>query len=179
MTVAEILSELQKKLMTPGPSRRFYVVTGTYPLLSEFKKKLIEKRKGKVKPFDDLKFLSLNDDLIDYMEKIGIFDKAIESERNEKYDSVRKRLKEALENFLTTALKANSIICIGDLELAYGYELSLTFLWNWAVNEKQIVVLVPGEKKNKEIIAFPWNEKTRQTFPNNLVKDEWTWEITE
>jgi hypothetical protein len=179
MTIAEVLSELQKKLTAPGPSRRFYVVTGTYPLLAEFKSKLIEKQKRKVKPFNGLKLVSLNDDLINYMETLGILDKVIESERDEKYDSVRKRLKEALENLLTSELKTSNTICISDLELSYGYGLSLTFLWNWAVNEKQIIILVPGEKKAKEVIAFPWNEKTRQTFPNNLVKDEWTWEITE
>jgi hypothetical protein len=179
VTVAEILSELQKKLTASGPSRRFYVVTGTYSLLVEFKKKLLEKQKRKVKPFGELKLLSLNDDLINFMEKGGILEKAIDSEKAEKYDSTRKRLKEALENFLTSELKASNIICISDLELPYGYGLSLTFLWNWAVNEKQIIILVPGEKKAKEVIAFPWNEKTRQTFPNNLVKDEWTWEITE
>ncbi|MHA1215689.1 MAG: hypothetical protein ACTSPG_10345, partial [Candidatus Hodarchaeales archaeon] len=142
MKIAEVLTELQKRLSTPGPGRRFYIVTGTYHAIHALKENLLKKRESGLKPFSEINFISLSNDLINYMKEKGNLQKAIDAERLERYSTVGRWLKDEFEEFLTKELKSSQIICLNDLELIYGYELSLAFLWDWAVSDKQVIVLV-------------------------------------
>ena len=177
MKVADVLPQLQKRLRAKVPGRKTYVVTGRPRDLAEFRKKLRDLVAGGGYP--QVKCLSLNDDFLAYLKDKGVLEMLIQDERALRKQSVQTKLQKRLKEFLTSALKAHGLLGLHDFELVFGYRLELEFLWEWAVNGRQIVFLVPGEQHHDDVIAYAWQQEYRRTFPRNLVKPEWTWVLGE
>jgi len=177
MKIAQVLAELQKRLQATVPGRKTYIVTGSRDKLHAFRKKLLEL--VEVAGYPAIKCLSLNNDFINYLEKRRLLEPLIGDERALRRKSARNKLQKHLREFITSALKEHVLLCLHDFELVLGYGLELEFLCEWAVGNRQVVFLVPGEQHHGDVIAYAWDHEHRRTFPRNLVRPEWTWVLGE
>lgn len=171
-----ILEELGRLFLSPAADRHVYTVYGPYEQLRPFQKRLKEEAgRGS---FDNamgrVEFLSINRDLIAFIEAKGLGGKAEQLSAGGREDEMRRLLSDAFRDLITSRIEAPGTLglIVADLELLYAYDLgnnALPLLRQVAINGKRVCVLVPGALRDGRLWIFDHDPESRREFPEPLL----------
>lgn len=171
-----ILQELGRLFLAPATDRHVYTVYGSYDQLRPFQKRLKEEteRGSFNNSMGRVEFMSVNRDLIAFMEAKGLGGKAEQLGADGREDEMRRLLSDAFRDLITSRIEAPGTlgIVVADLELLYAYDLgnnALPFLRQVAINGKRVCVLVPGALRDGRLWIFDEDPESRREFPEPLL----------
>lgn len=171
-----ILQELGRLFLAPASDRHVYTVYGPYEQLRPFQKRVKEEteRGSFSNSSGRVEFLSINRDLISFIEAKGQGDKVERLGSDGREDEIRRLLSDAFRDLITTKIEAPGTLglIVADLELLYAYDLgnnALPFLRQVAINGKRVCVLVPGTLRDGRLWIFEQDPESRREFPEPLL----------
>lgn len=171
-----ILQELGRLFLTPATDRQVYVVYGSYEQLWPFQKRLKdETARGNLNnAMGRVEFLSVNRDLVAFIEAKGLGSKADQLSTDGREDEMRRLLSDAFRELITSRIEAPGTLglIVGDLELLYAYDLgnnALPLLRQVAINGKRVCLLVPGALRDGRLWIFDHDPESRREFPEPLL----------
>jgi hypothetical protein len=171
-----ILEELGRLFLAPAADRHVYTVYGPYEQLRPFQKRL--KEEAARGSFDNsmgrVEFLSVNRDLIAFIEDKGLGGKAGQLSAGGREDEMRRLLSDAFRDLITSRIEAPGTLglIVADLELLYAYDLgnnALPLLRQVAINGKRVCLLVPGALRDGRLWIFDHDPESRREFPEPLL----------
>ncbi len=175
MSDHEVNSHLRDKLQNVR-GRHLYVILGTYEALAKYERLAFPEARGpsneKLSPP-----INVNKMLLERIPDEEL--KSLVQNEAKRPEHVRKRLDQELDNLLAEELAKRSLVTLKQLELLFAYDLELNALRIRAVNQKHILLLVPGQRSGDRLYLF--HEAAPQwhrTLPNNLVPDDHLCELT-
>lgn len=171
----EILDNLYQNLKI-DIGRHLYAVLGTYDSLEDFTTNtLILARLPDGNPFP--KPISVNRMLLDSFNEEALSAVIIKESKRPK--ATQAVLDKAFDDFLRESFSHTNVLILQHLELMFAYSLDLSKLRQWAANQNHILVLLPGEVRNRQVYLFS-NSATGESlkFDNQLFAENNIWEIT-
>ena len=172
----EINSQLRQKLEMPT-GRHLYVVLGTYERLERYEKVDFRETRS---PSNQLLGapLNVNRNLLDRINDEEL--KRLVQTEASRTESVKDRLAKELDAIVAEKLNAATFLALKNLEIVFAYDLELNCLRIRAVNQKHILVMLPGEQTGDRITLFHEAEpNNHRTLPTNLVPENHLWELSE
>lgn len=171
-----ILEELGRLFLAPAADRHVYTVYGPYEQLRPFQKRLKEEagRGSFNNSMGRVEFLSLNRDLMAFIEAKGLGAKVKQLSAGGREDEMRRLLADSFRDLITSRIEAPSVLglIIADLELLYAYDLgnnALPLLRQVAINGKRVCLLVPGALRDGRLWIFDHDPESRREFPEPLL----------
>ena len=171
-----ILQELGRLFLAPATDRHVYTVYGSYDELRPFQKRLKEEaeRGSFNNSMGTVQFVSVNRDLIAFIDAKGLSSKAERLGADGRDDEMRRLLSDAFRDLITSRIEAPGTLglVVADLELLYAYDLgnnALPFLRQVAINGKRVCVLVPGALRDGRLWIFDEDPESRREFPEPLL----------
>lgn len=171
-----ILQELGRLFLAPATDRHVYAVYGPYGHLRPFQKRLKEEtaRGSFNNAMGQVEFLSVNQDLIAFIDAKGLGGKAERLSADGREDEMRRLLSDAFRDLVTSKIETPGTLglVVADLELLYAYDLgnnALPFLRQVAINGKRVCVLVPGALRDGRLWIFDHDPESRREFPEPLL----------
>jgi hypothetical protein len=171
-----ILQELGRLFLAPASDRHVYTVFGPYEQLRPFQKRLKEEaeRGSFNNSLGTVEFLSINRDLITFIEKKGLGDRAERLGAQGREDEMRRLLSDGFRDLITSRIEAPGTVglIVADLEILYTYDLgnnALPFLRQVAINGKRVCLLVPGAFQDGRLRIFDEDPESRREFPEPLL----------
>jgi hypothetical protein len=157
--------------------RHLYVILGAYERLEKYETVVFREARtpdGQRLPAP----LNVNRTLLDRINDDEL--KRLVQTEASRLESVKDRLSKELDALVAEKLEAGSFLALKNLELLFAYDLELNCLRIRAVNQKHILILLPGERVGDRITLFhealPRNHRT---LPTNLVPENHLWELSE
>jgi hypothetical protein len=172
----EINSQLRQKLEMPT-GRHLYIILGSYERLERYETVVFREARtseGQRLPTP----LNINRSLLDRINDYEL--KRLVQTEASRIESVKDRLSKELDVLVAEKLEAGSFLALKNLELLFAFDLELNCLRIRAVNQKHILILLPGERVGDRITLFhealPHNHRT---LPTSLVPENHLWELSE
>jgi hypothetical protein len=182
-----ILQELGRLFLAPASDRHVYTVYGRYDRLRPFLKRLKEEtERGSFNNVQgSVEFVSINRDLVSFVEAKGLGEKAERLAAGGRDEEVRRLLSDTFRDLITGRIEAPGTLglIVADLELLYAYDLggnTLPFLRQVAINGKRVCVLVPGALRDGRLWIFDHDPESRREFPEPLLflNSGWVFTLT-
>jgi hypothetical protein len=172
----EINSQLRQKLAMPT-GRHLYVVLGTYDRIERYERVAFREARGPDdKPLGPA--LNINHSLLQRLEDEEL--KWLVRNEAGMSETVKKQLADELDALIAHKLTQTSFLAVKSLELLFAYDMELNCFRIRAVNQKHILVLLPGERVADRITLFHEAPATNhRTLPMNLVPENHLWELSE
>jgi len=83
-----------------------------------------------------------------------------------------------LDGLLADTLAENMLLMLKQVELLFTYDLELNPVRIRAVNQKHILLMLPGERTSQRILLFhEAPPEFHRTLPANIVPDDHIWEL--
>ena len=171
----EVNSRLRDKLENPR-GRHMYVVLGSYDLLAKYEREDYPEARtpiGTRLPAP----INLSKRLLDRLSDADL--KSLVQDEAKRHTYVQRRLEQELDRFLAEEFTSESFVALKQLELLYAYDMEFNALRTRAVNQKHILLLVPGERFSERTNLFH-EAPTHfyRTMPANIVPEDHLWELT-
>lgn len=172
----EINSQLRQKLEMPT-GRHLYVILGTYERLERYERvDFQEARSPTNEKLSDP--INVNHHLLERIPDEEL-KRLVQSEAS-RTESVKDRLSKELDTLVADKLNVRSFMALKNLEILFAYDLELNCLRIRAVNQKHILLLLPGEKVSDRITLFhEAPQKYQRTLPHTYVQENHLWELNE
>ena len=172
----EINSQLRQKLEMPT-GRHLYVVLGTYERLERYERVAFKeacsptgKKLGEP--------VNINYCLLERIPDEEL--KRLVQTEASRTESVKDRLTKELDALVAEKLDGGSFTALKNLEILFAYDLELNCLRIRAVNQKHILLLLPGERVGDRITLFhEAPQKYHRTLPHTYVQENHLWELSE
>jgi len=172
----EINSHLRQKLEMPT-GRHLYVVLGTYDRLERYERVgFREARSPSGQGLGDP--INVNHHLLERIPDEEL--KGLVQTEASRTESVKDRLSKELDALVADKLNNGAFMALKNLEILFAYDLELNCLRIRAVNQKHILLLLPGEKVGDRITLFhEAPQKYHRTLPHTYVQENHLWELSE
>ena len=172
----EINSQLRQKLEMPT-GRHLYVILGTCERLERYEKvDFREARSPTGQRLGDP--VNVNHNLLERINDDEL--KRLVQTEASRTESVKDRLSKELDALVAEKLNGGFFVALKNLEILFAYDLELNCLRIRAINQKHILILLPGEKVGDRITLFhEAPSKNHRTLPTNLVPENHLWELNE
>jgi len=171
---SEINAKLREKLEhTTG--RHLYVILGTYERLAQYERVSLPEARG---PAGDKLPAPVNLNL-SILERFPDEDlKSMVQNEAKLPMSVCQRIARELDELIAQHLADNMLLTLKQMELLFTYDLELNPLRIRAVNQKHILMLLPGERTSQRTILFhEASPRFHRTLPANIVPEDHLWEL--
>jgi hypothetical protein len=157
------------------PGRHLYVILGTYERLERYERVTLPEARGQGN--DRLAApVNVNKALLERIPDGDL--KELVSHEARRPETIRVRLAQELDRLIAERLEAGTFVALKQMELVFAYDLELNSLRIRAVNQRHVLLLLPGERAGDRITLFheasPVNHRT---LPANLVPDNHLWEL--
>ncbi len=176
LTEEQVLEELARLFLASATDRQVYVVYGPYEQLWPFAQRVKEEtdRGSFHNAHGRVEFVSLNRDLIEFIQQKGLGGKADRLARHGREDEMCRLLSEAFRELITSRIERPDVfaLIVADFELLYAYDLgnnTLPFLRQVAINGKRVCLLVPGAFRDGRLWIFDHDPESRREFPESLL----------
>jgi len=171
---SEINSKLREKLEKPT-GRHLYVVLGTYDRLAKYERVSLPEARG---PSGERLPAPVNLNLA-ILKRVPDSDlKSLVQNEARRPKSISRRIANELEGVLSDGLAENMLLTLKQVEVLFTYDLELNPLRIRAVNQKHILLLLPGERTSQRILLFhEAPPEFHRTLPANIVPDDHIWEL--
>jgi hypothetical protein len=170
----EINSQLRQKLEMPT-GRHLYGILGTYERLESYVRTIFPEARGhggERLPGP----INLNRALLERIPDNDLKD-LVQAEAR-RPETIRKRLTDEIDALLAEMLEVKSFVALEQVELVFAYDLELSSLRIRAVNQKHILLLLPGERSGDRITLFhEASAASHRTLPANLIPENHLWEL--
>ena len=174
----EIISVMGKKLEIPV-GRHLYGILGTYSDLEHFKKTL------KTAVYEDEKPYPLPISVTSCL--LNAFSDEefhrIVTDEAKRPEPTRKSIAAEFNSFIRKTITDQKLIVLEDLELLFAYGIDLYPFRTQATDDKRIILLLPGLRKNG--VIYLYSEKStliplqnEVILPSNLIAEDHLWELT-
>jgi hypothetical protein len=172
----EINSQLRQKLEMPT-GRHLYVVLGTYERLERYERvDFCEARSPTGQKLEAP--ANVNHSLLERIPDEEL--KRLVQTEASRTESVKDRLTKELDALVAEKLNGGSFLALKNLEVLFAYDLELNCLRIRAVNQKHILLLLPGERVGDRITLFhEAPQKYHRTLPHTYVQENHLWELSE
>ncbi len=176
-----ILQVLAKLFRAEAHDRQVYCVFGLYDRLWPFQKRLREQvQKGNFNERGQVKYLSLNHDIVEHMKVRGVYDRAADLARRRREIEFRQILSDSFRDLITKEIEAEGILglVLADFELLYIYDLGnhdIPIARHVAINGKRVCLLVPGQMRDRRLWIFDDDPESRCEFPDALIFRDAGW----
>ena len=171
----EINAHLRDKLQNVA-GRHLYVILGTYEALDHYEKVALPELRGP----NNEKIpapVNVNRTLLERVPDEEL-KKMVQSEAR-RPEHVKQRLYDEFDRLLTETLADQSVVALKQLELLFAFDLEFDKLRIRAVNQKHILLMLPGEKSSERIMLFhEASPQWHRTLPATLVPEEHLYELT-
>ena len=173
MSDGEIIERLRERLAISS-GRHLYGVLGPYPALARFANRLQEA------PFTDSAHfpapIQVNQAVLDAIPDQEFRNLASDEARYP--EPTAKHVARAFDSFLRARLRESDLLVLSSLELLFAYNLELSPLRTLATDEKRILLLLPGKRRQERVIMFPDLSEEQRTLPTNLIAENHLWELS-
>jgi len=184
---ANVLQELAKLFMIEAHDRHVYCVFGSYARLHPFQKRLHEEvNKGSFNTRGQVKYLSLNLEIVDHMKVRGIYEQAARLADSRRDDEFRTILSQTFRDLITGHIESEGAagLILADFELLYAYDLGgydISITRQVAINGKRVCLLVPGTMRDGRLWIFDEDPESCREFPEALVfkNSGWVFELAD
>jgi len=172
---SEINTKLREKLEKPT-GRHLYVVLGTYDRLAQYER--VSLREGRGPSGERLpEPINLNRAILERVPDGDL--KSLVKNEARRPKSISRRIANELESLLSERLADTTLLVLKQVEILFTYDLELNPLRIRAVNQKHILLLLPGERTSRRIILFhEAPSEFHRTLPANIVPDDHIWEFS-
>ena len=171
----EINAHLRDKLQNVA-GRHLYVVLGTYEALDRYEKVALPELRGP----NNQKIpapVNVNRTLLERFPDEEL-KKLVQSEAR-RPEHIKQRLYDEFDRLLTETLADQPVVALKQLELLFAFDLELDKLRIRAVNQKHILLLLPGEQASERIMLFhEASPQWHRTLPATLVPEDHLCELT-
>jgi hypothetical protein len=170
----EINSTLRDRLQMPT-GRHLYAILGTYGALERYERvSLSQALGGDGKPLKSP--INLNRALLNRIPDDDL--KELVQNEAKRPQSVRQRLAEEFDRLIVEELETGCFVALKQVELVFAYDLELSCLRTRSVNQKHILLLLPGQRSGDRITLFhEASPACHRTLPAGLVPDNHLWEL--
>ena len=170
----EINSALRERLQMPT-GRHLYAILGSYVALERYERVSLSQALGADgKPLE--RPINLNRELLRRIPDEDL--KELVQNEAKRPQSVRQRLAEEFDRLLVEELEAGSFVALKQVELVFAYDLELNCLRTRGVNQKHILLLLPGQRSSDRITLFhEASPACHRTLPAGVVPDNHLWEL--
>ena len=172
----QILEELARLFLAPASDRQVFVVFGPYERLRPFAQRVRAEteRGGFHNAHGRAEFVSLNRDLIDFIQAKGLGEQADRLAAGGREDEMCRLLSDAFRDLITSRIERPDVfaLIVADFELLYAYDLgnnTLPFIRQLAINGKRVCLLVPGAFRDGRLWIFDHDPESRCEFPEPLL----------
>jgi hypothetical protein len=172
----EINSQLRQKLEMPT-GRHLYVVLGTFERLERYER--VDFREARSPTGQKLgEAININYHLLERIPDEEL--KRLVQTEASRTESVKDRITKELDALVADKLNGGSFLALKNLEILFAYDLELNCLRIRAVNQKHILLLLPGERVGDRITLFhEAPQKYHRTLPHTYVQENHLWELSE
>ncbi len=172
----EINSALRDRLQMPT-GRHLYAILGTYGALERYERVSLSQALGAdgkpLRPPVNLNRALLNRIPDDELKELS----ENEARRSQ---SVKQRLAEEFDRLLVEELEAGPFVALKQVELVFAYDLELNYLRTRGVNQKHILLLLPGRRDGDRITLFhEASPACHRTLPAGVVPENHLWELVQ
>lgn len=170
----EVNSHIRDKLQRVG-GRHLCAVLGTYEALARYEQRAFPEVRG---PTNDKLAapINVNRTLLERIPDEEL--KPLVQNEARRPEHVRKRLSDGLDQILAEALAKSAVVTLKHLELLFAYDLELSTLRTRAVNQKYILLLLPGQRSSDRITLFhEASPQWHRTLPRELLPDDHLFEL--
>jgi hypothetical protein len=170
----EVNSHLRDKLQNVR-GRHLCAVLGTYEALAKYERTAFPELRGPGgKPLAPP--INVNRTLLDRIPDAE--SKSLVANEARRPEFVRARLYQGFDQLLADELGRTPVVTLKHLELLFAYDLELNTLRTRAVNEKYILLLLPGQRAGDRITLFhealpEWHK----TLPRELLPEDHLFEL--
>jgi hypothetical protein len=174
MSDHEVNSHLREKLQNIR-GRHLCAVLGTYEALAKYERNAFPELRGPDgKPLAAP--INVNRTLLDRIPDAE--SKSLVANEARRPEFVRARLYQGFDQLLADELGRTQVATLKNLELLFAYDLELNTLRTRAVNEKYILLLLPGQRASDRVTLFheaapEWHK----TLPKELLPEDHLFEL--
>jgi hypothetical protein len=143
--------------------------------LRPFQKRLEEEvNKGNLNTRGQVRYISLNREIVDHMKSRGIYEHASRLADSRRDDEFRNILSQTFRDLITSRIESEGTtgLILADFELLYAYELGgndISIARQVAINGKRVCLLVPGTMRDGRLWIFDEDPESCREFPEALV----------